>query len=99
MPTLAETQAVGPRRPWARTRADVLTTVARRLAEDHLYGFYFRDVTFKYASGVLTLRGRVPTDRLKQALHWRLANIDGVDEIDDRIDVISSCGLSCIHPK
>lgn len=73
-----------------------------RLAENRTYAHYFQHVTCHYEQGVLTLRGRVPTDRLRETivrLLSDLAGIDSIDSIDNQVDVISSTGLSCVHPK
>ncbi len=43
---------------------------------------------------MLRLRGRVPTYYMKQLLQSRLTDIDGVDWIDNEVDVVSSVGLS-----
>jgi len=99
MPDLIQISASGRKRRRARARAEVLAAVKQRLASNCPYAFYFREVTFHFAYGVLTLRGRVPTDRLQQALHALLANLDGVDEINDQVDVINSRGLSHICAK
>ncbi|MFN0017773.1 MAG: BON domain-containing protein [Pirellulaceae bacterium] len=58
------------------------------------YAFCFKDIQFEFARGVLTLRGRVPTFFLKQILQTRLRNLDGVNQIDNQVDVVSATGLS-----
>ena len=49
-----------------------------------------------YQDGVLTLQGRVPSFYLKQVAQTLLRELDGVDRIDNRVDVISSSGLSSV---
>jgi hypothetical protein len=66
----------------------------RRLTSDCPFAFYFRDITLRFADGRLSVRGRVPTFYLKQILQSRLKGIDGVELIDDQVDVVSSTGLS-----
>jgi hypothetical protein len=69
----------------------------RRLSAGCPHAFYFRDVKCDFADGVLTLRGRVPTFYLKQVVQARLAELDGVTEIRNLVDVISSRGLSSVR--
>ena len=73
--------------------------VKRRLSAGCPYAFYFSQVSFEYGDGVLTLRGRVATFRLRQVLETRLADFLGVVCIDNRVDVVSSVGLSSVRPK
>jgi hypothetical protein len=58
------------------------------------YAFCFRDIQFEFADGVLTLRGRVPSYYLKQILQTWLRKLDGVQQIENEVDVVSACGLS-----
>ena len=44
---------------------------------------------FECDENVLIVRGAVPTFYLKQLLQSALTRIDGVDRIDNRVDVIS----------
>jgi hypothetical protein len=78
---------------------DVTVRATQRMVAAGPCAHYFRNVTCRFSYGVLTLEGRVPTSRLKQVLHSLLADLDGVTELDDQVDVISSNGLSSIHPK
>jgi hypothetical protein len=66
----------------------------QRLSESCPYAFYFRCIAFQFQDGVLMLRGRVPTFYLKQMLQSWLKDLDGVREIDNRVDVVSATGLS-----
>jgi osmotically-inducible protein OsmY len=76
----------------------VEAAIRRRLEEHGACAFYFNEVTCECEKGVLRVRGRVPTDRLKRVLWSLLENLDGITEIDDHLDVISSSGLSIVHP-
>jgi len=69
-----------------------------RLIDNCPYRFYFRDVTLRCAGGVLMLRGRVPTFYLKQVLQSLLKGLEGVERIDNRVDVVSAQGLSSLGP-
>ncbi len=59
---------------------------------------YFRHIAdtfhFEIAKQVLTVRGRVPSFHLKQLLQSVLGKLKGVQRIDNRVDVVSSSGLS-----
>lgn len=50
------------------------------------------------AQRVLTVRGRVPTDRLRYTLSRLLSGLEDVDAINNQVEVISSTGLSTILP-
>jgi hypothetical protein len=90
------------RRPFSeasdpRVDPSVETTARQRMA-DCPYGFYFKDVIVSHADDVLTLRGRVPTFYLKQIVQSLLKNLEGVERIDNLVDVISAVGLSSVRP-
>jgi osmotically-inducible protein OsmY len=84
---------------WQREDRAVAQAIRRRIAENRMYAFYFKDVTCECHAGVVTVRGRVPTDGLKKVLWSFIEILDGVDEIDDQLDVINSRGLSHVRPK
>ncbi len=46
-----------------------------------------------YRDQVLTVRGRVPTYYLKQVLQTIVRDIEGVQAVDNRVEVIPSDGL------
>ena len=75
----------------------IVELVTQRLSMGCPYAFYFRDIQSDFATGVLTLRGRVPTFYLKQVLQARLADLDGVVELRNQVDVVSSSGLSSVR--
>jgi hypothetical protein len=52
-------------------------------------GLEFRDVSCDFSGGVLTLRGRVPSPQLKQLAQANVAEVPGVLEIDNRVEVIA----------
>ncbi|PQO25649.1 hypothetical protein C5Y96_22780 [Blastopirellula marina] len=74
---------------------DVLRTVRRRIDQCR-YGFIFRKVSLRYDSGTLTLTGRVPSFYLKQNLQELLRDIPQVHQLENNVDVVSSCGLSSV---
>lgn len=82
-----------------RTPAAMEQLARQRVLVDCPYAFYFSKVTFHCVRGVITLRGRVRTNALKNVLDSRLADMQGIDRIENHVDVISSTGLSSVHPK
>jgi osmotically-inducible protein OsmY len=46
-----------------------------------------RRITFDFHEGVLTLRGIVSSFFLKQLAHALVANVEGVDEVANRLEV------------
>jgi hypothetical protein len=70
-----------------------------RLVEHRTYAHYLQHVTCHYELGVLILRGRVPTDRLRDALVRLVSDLAEIDSIDNQVDVISSTGLSWVRPR
>jgi len=78
---------------------DVEESARRRIAEDCPYAFCFKEVGFHYCHGVLTLAGQLPSFYLTQVLQSLLVDLEGVDRIDNQIDVVSSTGLSSVRPK
>lgn len=83
----------------APERPAVELLARRRIAEKCTYAFCFNQVTFSYSQGVLTLEGRLPSFYLKQVLQTLLRDLDGVKRINNRVDVVSSTGLSSVRPK
>ncbi len=50
--------------------------------------FELRDVCCDFSGGVLTLQGRVPSYHLKQLAQARVAEVPGVLEVDNRVEVV-----------
>jgi osmotically-inducible protein OsmY len=51
--------------------------------------FELHNVSCDYSGGVLTLRGRVPTYYLKQIAQASVADVPGVVEVHNRVEVTS----------
>jgi hypothetical protein len=51
---------------------------------------------FELTGSVLVVSGRLPSFYLKQLLQNALAKVEGVERIDNRVQVISSAGLSSL---
>ena len=52
---------------------------------------------FENHEGVLTVRGRVPTFYLRHLLEKRLLRVDGVQSVDNQVDVVCCDGLSSVR--
>jgi osmotically-inducible protein OsmY len=63
----------------------VADRVVRRLRQDQC--LRNRDVTCEFHEGVLILRGCLPTYYLKQLAQTLAAQVDGVQQLDNRIEV------------
>lgn len=50
--------------------------------------FELRDVSCEFSGGVLTLRGRVPSYHLKQIAQASVADVPGVVEVHNRVEVV-----------
>jgi hypothetical protein len=78
---------------WARS----IKQQAHQLLSNHPH---FRGRTtgfqYEYREEVLIVRGLVPSFYLKQVLQTALIELDGVVQIDNRVDVVSSSGLSSV---
>jgi osmotically-inducible protein OsmY len=51
--------------------------------------FELHDLSCDYSGGILTLRGTVPTYYLKQIAQTSVANVPGVVEVHNRVEVAS----------
>ena len=81
-------------------RPSVELLARRRLADQVRVSLSaFNQVTCSYSQGILTLEGRLSSFYLKQVLQTLLRDLDGVTRIDNRVDVVSSTGLSSVRPK
>jgi hypothetical protein len=71
---------------------------ARRLGtENGLYALCFRDISFHHADGVLTMRGRLASFYSKQVLQTLLHGLEGVQGIENRVDVVNPAGRSSVR--
>jgi osmotically-inducible protein OsmY len=68
-------------------QAGVAGRVVCRLRRDQCLGH--RDITCVFYDGVLILRGSLPTFYLKQLAQTLAAQVEGVHQIDNRIEVSS----------
>jgi hypothetical protein len=71
--------------------ADVATIGIADIAQQKLREspyYFLKNLTCHYDEGVLTLRGRVPMGPLKQLAESIVCRVDGVHEVDNRIEVV-----------
>jgi hypothetical protein len=68
---------------------EVAEAALRRSPYYELHG-----ISCEFSGGVLTLRGRAPTYYLKQLAQACVADVPGVVEVDNRVEVTSSAVLS-----
>jgi hypothetical protein len=78
---------------------DVLVRAQRQLAKDCPSAYYFKNLHLDYRRGVLTVCGSVPTQALKWILESLLSHVDGVEQIDNQVSVVSATGLSSVSSK
>jgi hypothetical protein len=78
--------------------SDATTTVVKcalcRLEEHPCFRGRSGAIELEFRRGTIILRGRVPSFYLKQLLQEAMRDIDGVEVIDNRVDVVCSNGLS-----
>jgi hypothetical protein len=78
---------------------DVLDRARQQLARECPSAYYFKDIDLELRHGVLTVRGKVPTYTLRSLLETILADVEGVEQIDNQVGVVSSTGLSSVCSK
>ncbi|MEN6459283.1 MAG: BON domain-containing protein [Thermoguttaceae bacterium] len=66
-----------------------ITDIAQAALRQSAY-FELRQVTCDFRAGVLTLRGRLPSYHLKQLAQTAVAEVPGVVEVDNRVEVTGS---------
>ncbi len=52
--------------------------------------FELHEVSCEFSGGILTLRGRLPSYHLKQIAQAAVAQVPGVIEVDDRVELVTS---------
>ena len=68
----------------------------KKVLEDGSWHNCFRLVKWTYRDEVLTLGGKVPSFYLRQLLQKQLQSVAEVREINNRVDVVTSEGLSSV---
>lgn len=78
--------------------AEELTRIARMRLTESPY-FFLKGLECRCAGGVLTLQGRVPMLRLKQFAEDIVSRIDGIESIDNRIEVVDPFAPASAAPR
>ena len=81
----------------APTRVKIEQVVRQELGRHLHFRGRVDGFQFEHHEGVLTIRGRVPTFYLKQLLQTVLKRVDGVERINNHVDVVCSDGLSSVR--
>ena len=65
-----------------------IAEIAQQVLRQSSY-FELRDVACEFSGGILTLRGRVPSYHLKQLAQASVADVPGVVEVHNRVEVVT----------
>ena len=65
-----------------------IAEIAQQVLRQSSY-FELRDVSCDFSGGILTLRGRVPSYHLKQLAQASVADVPGVVEVHNRVEVVT----------
>ncbi len=79
--------------------AEVLRWVADMLDNHRVLHGHLGTLELDYEAGTLILKGQLPSFHLKQVLQTALRGIPSVDRIENRVDVVSSRGLSSVSRR
>ena len=64
-----------------------IAEIAQQVLRQSAY-FELREVACDFSGGILTLRGRVPSYHLKQLAQAAVAEVPGVVEVHNRVEVV-----------
>ena len=67
--------------------SSAITQSAQQRLRESPY-FYLRNLTCQFSHGVLTLQGKVPYQPLKQVAESIVSRVEGVVEVNNRIEVV-----------
>jgi hypothetical protein len=67
------------------------------IASHHCFHGRARGFEFDQNGDVLTIRGCVPSFYLKQVLQGLLKNLEGVERIDNQVEVVNPQGVSSVR--
>ena len=86
-PNRQPTTLLGRTNPFAALFQEI-TEIAQTTLRRSSY-FELREVSCDFSGGVLTLQGRVPSYHLKQLAQASVANVPGVVEVRNRVEVVA----------
>jgi hypothetical protein len=81
------TAVLGRSNPFAALFEEI-AEMAQRVLRQSSY-FELREVSCDFSGGVLTLRGHVPSYHLKQLAQASVADVPGVIEVHNRVEVVT----------
>jgi len=85
--------------PVSGNATSVKACVERTLAEHPLFCGRMGTINLDYHQGILTISGRVPSFYLKQVVQEIVRHLDGVERVDNQIDVIRPDGVSSVRER
>ena len=77
----------------------VVSQARGRLSQHHHFRCHNDAIDIGFDKGKLVLLGRLPSFYLKQVLQTVLRDLPDVSQIENRVDVVSSDGLSSVRKK
>jgi osmotically-inducible protein OsmY len=72
--------------PLTPSNPSLVGELAERRLRESAY-FFLKSLTCQYDRGTLTIRGRVPHDRLREFAESIVARVEGVSSINNQIEV------------
>ncbi len=89
--------ATGQDNPRETATAAVQSRVAELLEQHPHFRYRPGTIEAEFYQGTLVLKGRLPSFYLKQLLQEALRQVEGVDTIDNRVDVVCCDGVSSVR--
>ena len=74
----------------------IVCQARKQLSQCDHFRCHCHSIDIEYQRGDLVLMGRLPSFYLKQVLQTVLRGLPGVDQIKNRVDVVSPTGLSSL---
>lgn len=81
-------------RPGMARHPSVETEARNTVAGNSLFRGRMSNLEFVFDSGSLVITGKLPSFYLKQVLQTIVTHINGIEKIDNRVEVVSCPGLS-----
>jgi hypothetical protein len=73
---------------------EIVRRAAHHLSQHNLFRCYLESLEIDCRDAMLVVHGKLPSFYLKQVLQTTLRDVSGVRQIDNRVNVTSSSGLS-----
>ena len=78
---------------------EIIQRAKETLQTNPLFRGHLDSIELEYVEGHLVLLGRLPSFYLRKMLNESLSTVPGMGRIENRIDVISSDGLSSLRTE